>query len=117
VALARRGLAVLLVGRVTKSGVFAGARDLQHDVDAHAHLSVDAAGMRTLTFQKNRFGPAMRPLSLEMTERGLGLATAKPPQPSPSPATSSPPDFRRARERPWRTGGRADAFLRALVGL
>ena len=53
------GIAVLLVGHVTKSGDLAGPRVLEHLVDAVLHFEGDGRStLRILRAVKNRFGPA-----------------------------------------------------------
>jgi predicted ATP-dependent serine protease len=74
----RTQAAVMLVGHVTKSGVFAGPKTIQHDIDAHMHLNVGMDGGRTAQMQKNRFGPAHVAFQLFMAGAGLNLAPADP---------------------------------------
>ncbi len=67
-----RDTVLMLVGHVTKEGIVAGPRSLEHLVD----VVLDFAGStshahRTLRATKNRFGPAMELALLSMTERGL----------------------------------------------
>jgi DNA repair protein RadA/Sms len=66
------GIAVVLVGHVTKDGSLAGPRTLEHLVDAV--LSVEGeryAGLRLLRAAKNRFGSTEEIGVLEMRELGL----------------------------------------------
>lgn len=55
---------VILIGQVTKDGVFAGKQEIKHAVDCHLHLAIDTDrksdtyGERVAEMQKNRFGPA-----------------------------------------------------------
>lgn len=66
---------VILIGQVTKDGVFAGKQEIKHAVDCHLHLSIDTDrksetyGERVAEMQKNRFGPAglYYPFSLGVT--------------------------------------------------
>lgn len=54
----QNGIALLLVGHVTKEGVVAGPRVLEHLVDAVMYLEGDKnTGLRLLRGEKNRFGP------------------------------------------------------------
>ncbi|MBI4948482.1 DNA repair protein RadA [Candidatus Berkelbacteria bacterium] len=53
-----QGVAILLVGHVTKEGVVAGPRVLEHLVDVVLYLEGDKnTGLRMLRGEKNRFGP------------------------------------------------------------
>jgi DNA repair protein RadA/Sms len=66
------GVAVLLVGHVTKEGSIAGPRVLEHIVDAV--LSIEAepgSSFRMLRALKNRFGSANEMGVFSMTEKGL----------------------------------------------
>lgn len=67
-----QGVAMLLVGHVTKDGQLAGPRVLEHLVDTV--LSFEGEGMhnvRTLRSIKNRFGAAQEVGLFEMASRGL----------------------------------------------
>jgi DNA repair protein RadA/Sms len=67
-----RGIAVLLVGHVTKDGDLAGPRTLEHAVDAVVTVEGDAAsGLRVLTGGKNRYGPEGEVAWFEMSSGGL----------------------------------------------
>ncbi len=67
-----RGLAVLLIGHVTKEGSVAGPRTLEHMVDAVLYLEGDPHhGYRILSAAKNRFGSTHEIGIFEM--RGDGL--------------------------------------------
>lgn len=66
------GLAIILIGHVTKEGTIAGPRLLEHLVDVVLYLEGDRYGQaRLLRSVKNRFGPAGEVGVLEMTEMGL----------------------------------------------
>ena len=66
------GIAVVLVGHVTKDGSIAGPRTLEHLVDAVIELGGERGGvMRLLRATKNRFGSTDELGVLEMGESGL----------------------------------------------
>ncbi|HET9853041.1 MAG TPA: DNA repair protein RadA [Candidatus Limnocylindrales bacterium] len=66
------GVAVVLVGHVTKDGSIAGPRTLEHLVDAVIELGGERGGvMRLLRASKNRFGSTDELGVLEMREEGL----------------------------------------------
>jgi DNA repair protein RadA/Sms len=66
------GVAVVLVGHVTKEGSLAGPKTLEHLVDAVLSLEGErAAGLRLLRGTKNRFGSTDEVGVFEMAERGL----------------------------------------------
>ncbi|HXG26082.1 MAG TPA: DNA repair protein RadA [Candidatus Binatia bacterium] len=66
------GIAVVLVGHVTKEGSIAGPRTLEHLVDAVIELGGERGGvMRLLRASKNRFGSTDELGVLEMGETGL----------------------------------------------
>jgi DNA repair protein RadA/Sms len=66
------GIAVVLVGHVTKDGSIAGPRTLEHLVDAVIDLGGDRGGvMRLVRAAKNRFGSTDELGVLEMGEYGL----------------------------------------------
>ncbi len=68
----QRGFALLLVGHVTKEGVIAGPRVLEHMVDTVLYFEGERGHQfRILRSVKNRFGPANEIGVFEMTERGL----------------------------------------------
>ena len=68
----RRGMAVLIIGHVTKEGAIAGPRTLEHLVDVVLSFEGDRhAGLRMVRATKNRFGPADEVGCFEMTERGI----------------------------------------------
>jgi DNA repair protein RadA/Sms len=66
------GIAVVLVGHVTKDGSIAGPRTLEHLVDAVIDLGGERGGvMRLVRAAKNRFGSTDELGVLEMGESGL----------------------------------------------
>jgi DNA repair protein RadA/Sms len=68
----RRGIAVLLVGHVTKDGAIAGPKVLEHMVDTVLHFEGDRSHhFRILRGMKNRFGPTDEIGVFEMTGKGL----------------------------------------------
>ncbi|MEL6170083.1 MAG: DNA repair protein RadA [Pseudomonadota bacterium] len=75
----RRGMAVMLVGHVTKEGQIAGPRVVEHMVDTVLYFEGERGHQfRILRAVKNRFGPADEIGVFEMTGRGL----AEVPNPS-----------------------------------
>src|SRR5262249_2151008 len=74
-----RGLAVFLVGHVTKEGALAGPRVLEHLVDTVLYFEGERhATYRVLRAVKNRFGSTNGIGVFEMTGRGL-VEVATPP--------------------------------------
>jgi DNA repair protein RadA/Sms len=68
----RRGLIVVLVGHVTKEGVIAGPRVLEHMVDTVLYFEGERGHQfRILRAVKNRFGPTDEIGVFEMSDRGL----------------------------------------------
>ena len=68
----RRGIALLLVGHVTKDGQIAGPRVLEHMVDAVLYFEGERGHQfRILRAVKNRFGPTDEIGVFEMTDGGL----------------------------------------------
>jgi DNA repair protein RadA/Sms len=66
------GIAVLLVGHVTKEGSLAGPKTLEHLVDAVLSVEGDrSGGLRLVRATKNRFGSTEEVGVLEMGEAGL----------------------------------------------
>ncbi|MDH3230755.1 MAG: DNA repair protein RadA [Alphaproteobacteria bacterium] len=75
----RRGFTVLLVGHVTKEGMIAGPRVLEHMVDTVLYFEGERGHQfRILRAVKNRFGPTDEIGVFEMTGKGL----AEVPNPS-----------------------------------
>lgn len=68
----RRGIALLLVGHVTKEGTLAGPRVLEHVVDTVLEFDGDRQHeLRLLRASKHRFGPTSEVGLLQMDENGL----------------------------------------------
>lgn len=66
------GVTTVLVGHVTKDGVIAGPRVLEHMVDTVLYFEGDRDhAFRVVRAVKNRFGPVSEIGIFEMTERGL----------------------------------------------
>ena len=66
------GIAVIIVGHVTKDGTLAGPKTLEHLVDAVLNLEGErTATLRLLRATKNRFGSTEEVGVFEMAERGL----------------------------------------------
>jgi len=66
------GIPVIIVGQVTKEGVIAGPKVLEHVVDAVMYVEGDEMGMyRIVRCVKNRFGTTDEVGILEMTGKGL----------------------------------------------
>ncbi len=87
----RRGMAVIIVGHVTKDGAIAGPRLLEHLVDVVLSFEGDKhSGFRMVRATKNRFGPADEVGCFEMGEQGIvevtdpsGLFTSSHDEPVP----------------------------------
>ncbi len=72
----RRGVAVILVGHVTKDGQIAGPRVVEHMVDTVLYFEGERGHQfRILRAVKNRFGPADEIGVFEMTGEGLAQVT------------------------------------------
>jgi DNA repair protein RadA/Sms len=68
----RRGIAVVMVGHVTKDGAIAGPRVVEHMVDCVLYFEGERGHQfRILRAVKNRFGPADEIGVFEMTGKGL----------------------------------------------
>ncbi len=68
----RRGVTVLMVGHVTKEGLIAGPRVLEHMVDTVLYFEGERGHQfRILRAVKNRFGPTDEIGVFEMTDAGL----------------------------------------------
>ena len=66
------GMAVFLIGHVTKEGIIAGPRVLEHIVDTVLQLEGDRfQSYRLLRSVKNRFGPTSEVGVFEMAEQGM----------------------------------------------
>ena len=87
----RRGMAVIIVGHVTKDGSIAGPRMMEHLVDVVLSFEGDRhSGLRLVRATKNRFGPADEVGCFEMAEQGIvevpdpsGLFTSRHIEPVP----------------------------------
>jgi len=87
----RRGMAVILVGHVTKDGAIAGPRLMEHLVDVVLAFEGDRhSGFRMVRATKNRYGPADEVGCFEMAEQGIvevpdpsGLFTSEHEEPVP----------------------------------
>ncbi|GAB2489418.1 DNA repair protein RadA [Luteococcus sediminum] len=87
----RRGMAVVIVGHVTKDGTIAGPRTMEHLVDVVLNFEGDRhSGFRMVRAVKNRFGPSDEVGCFEMSEKGIvevtdpsGLFTTHRDQPVP----------------------------------
>ncbi len=99
----RRGMAVLVVGHVTKDGAIAGPRLLEHLVDVVLAFEGDRhSGFRMVRATKNRFGPADEVGCFEMAEHGItevadpsGLFTSRHSAPVPGTAITVTMEGRR----------------------
>ncbi len=68
----RQNVPLILVGHVTKDGIVAGPRLLEHIVDTVLYLEGDDQHMfRLLRTTKNRFGPVSEVGVFEMSEQGI----------------------------------------------
>jgi DNA repair protein RadA/Sms len=68
----RRGMAVIIVGHVTKDGAIAGPRLLEHLVDVVLAFEGDRhSGFRMVRATKNRFGPSDEVGCFEMADSGI----------------------------------------------
>ena len=66
------GIPLVLVGHVTKEGVVAGPKVLEHVVDTVLYLEGDSQHLfRVLRTNKNRFGPVSEVGIFEMEEKGI----------------------------------------------
>ena len=87
----RRGMAVVIVGHVTKDGAIAGPRMMEHLVDVVLSFEGDRhSGFRLVRATKNRYGPADEVGCFEMAEQGIvsvpdpsGLFTSRHADPVP----------------------------------
>ena len=92
----RRGMAVMIIGHVTKDGAIAGPRLLEHLVDVVLAFEGDRhSGFRMVRATKNRFGPADEVGCFEMAERGIvevpdpsGLFITRHGEPTPGTCVS-----------------------------
>lgn len=66
------GTPAVLIGHITKGGMIAGPKTLEHMVDAVLYLEGEKyRHLKVLRAQKNRFGATSEMALLEMTQRGL----------------------------------------------
>mgnify|MGYP000961115660 CR=1 FL=1 len=66
------GITTIVIGHVTKEGVLAGPRVLEHMVDTVLYFEGDrSGGYRVIRAAKNRFGPTNEVGLFEMSEMGL----------------------------------------------
>jgi DNA repair protein RadA/Sms len=87
----QRGIAVLLVGHVTKDGSIAGPRLLEHLVDVVLHVEGDRhSRLRLVRGVKNRYGPADEVGCFDLSDDGIvelpdpsGLFTSRHAEPVP----------------------------------
>lgn len=87
----RRGMAVIIVGHVTKDGGIAGPRTLEHLVDVVLSFEGDRhSGFRMVRATKNRYGPADEVGCFEMADDGIqevsdpsGLFMSQQEEPAP----------------------------------
>lgn len=99
----RRGMAVIIVGHVTKDGTVAGPRLLEHLVDVVLAFEGDRhSGFRMVRATKNRFGPADEVGCFEMVDSGIvevpdpsGLFTSQHGEPVPGTAVTVTMEGRR----------------------
>ncbi|MBM7558500.1 DNA repair protein RadA [Marinitoga litoralis] len=68
----KKGITLIIVGHVTKDGLIAGPKILEHMVDAVLQFELEkTSGLRMLRILKNRYGPTDEILMFEMTQKGL----------------------------------------------
>ena len=99
----RTGMAVILVGHVTKDGAIAGPRLLEHLVDVVLAFDGDKhSGFRMVRATKNRYGPADEVGCFEMAEHGIvevpdpsGLFLSRHEEPVPGTAVTVTMEGRR----------------------
>ena len=99
----RRGMAVIIVGHVTKEGAIAGPRLLEHLVDVVLAFEGDRhSGFRMVRATKNRFGPADEVGCFQMVDSGIlevpdpsGLFTSQHSEPVPGTAVTVTMEGRR----------------------
>ena len=99
-----KNICIVLIGHVTKEGVVAGPRVLEHLVDVVLMFEGDALrSLRVLRAQKNRFGATDEIGLFEMSDRG-----SRSRSPMRAGCTTAPISTGRARARswPWRARGR-----------
>ncbi len=63
---------IVIIGHITKEGVLAGPKELEHVVDVVLYFEGERSGIfRQLRSVKNRFGPSFETVIYEMTSKGL----------------------------------------------
>lgn len=68
----KNGVSIILIGQITKDGLLAGPKMLEHIVDTVIYFEGDKYNdFRILKITKNRFGPSNEIAIYEMTESGL----------------------------------------------
>ncbi|SHE27577.1 DNA repair protein RadA/Sms [Marinitoga hydrogenitolerans DSM 16785] len=68
----KKGITLIIVGHVTKGGIIAGPKILEHMVDVVLQFELEkTSGLRMLRILKNRYGPTDEILMFEMTQMGL----------------------------------------------
>ncbi|OQY08761.1 MAG: DNA repair protein RadA [Marinitoga sp. 4572_148] len=68
----KNGITLIIVGHVTKGGIIAGPKILEHMVDSVLQFELEkTSGLRMLRILKNRYGPTDEILMFEMTQTGL----------------------------------------------
>lgn len=99
----RRGMAVIIIGHVTKDGSIAGPRTMEHLVDVVLSFEGERhSGFRMVRATKNRFGPSDEVGCFEMTGAGIvevadpsGLFTSQHAEPVPGTCLSVTVEGRR----------------------
>lgn len=66
-----RGVTVIIIGQVTKEGLLAGPKMLEHMVDTYLHFESDNEGLRVLRSVKNRFASTNEVGFFMMSSTGL----------------------------------------------
>jgi DNA repair protein RadA/Sms len=102
-AAATSGVAMILVGHVTKDGAIAGPRSLEHLVDVVLHFEGDrASSLRMVRGVKNRFGAADEVGCFQLHDNGIegvadpsGLFRDQRPKPVPGTAVTVTLDGKR----------------------
>jgi DNA repair protein RadA/Sms len=67
----RRGVSLILIGHVTKEGIIAGPKVIEHMVDTVLYFDGANSAVRFLRSTKNRFGSTDEIGIFQMTEKGL----------------------------------------------
>ncbi len=70
----KKNISTIITGHVTKEGVIAGPKVIEHMVDAVFYMEEEKEGdLRILRGEKNRFCKASKAVILEMTDNGLKI--------------------------------------------